>query len=139
MLEDLPPGLPVHFAVELNLAGLPSGASDRYYYDANGHRLGQLESVLNQSDCERIGLVDEWLGIDVSLDVSKPTGLWTFPIETVSQSEGGFEMVHQACCVVPHWQFNAPDDGRWTVDLKLAIDTSAAQARQLYETAAVRE
>jgi len=130
-LEELPPGMPMHFAIELNLAGLPAGASDRYYYDANGQRLGPLESVLNLSSSSRIGLVDEWLGVDVSLESSVPGGLWTFPIETVSQSEGGFETVHQACCVVPHWEFAVPADGRWSVDLTLTIDTSAAQAREL--------
>jgi alpha-amylase len=56
------------------------------------------------------------------------------PIQTVSQSEGGFELVHQSCAVVPHWEFLVPADGRWTVQLTLSLDTSAAQAKQLAET-----
>jgi alpha-amylase len=138
-LENLPPGMPIHFGIEFNLSGLPDGADDRYYYDLQGQRLGQLQSVLSLNDCQRIGLVDEWLGVDVSLDVSKPGGLWTFPIETVSQSEGGFETVHQACCLVPHWEFVTPKDGVWTVDLTLGIDTSAAQARELSKAAHAHE
>lgn len=130
-LDNLPPGMPVHFAVEFNLAGLPGGVPDRYFYGLHGERLGQLDEEQNLRHAERIGLVDEWLGIDVSLDLSKPTGLWAFPIETVSQSEGGFEMVHQSCCIVPHWEFEVPEDGVWSVELSLGIDTSAAQARQL--------
>ena len=131
--------MPIHFGIEFNLAGLPAGADDRYYYDFQGQRLGQLQSTLSLQDCQRIGLVDEWLGVDVSLDVSKPGGLWTFPIETVSQSEGGFEMVHQACCLVPHWEFTAPEDGLWSIDLTLGIDTSAAQARALADATAIHE
>ena len=138
-LENLPPGMPIHFGIEFNLAGLPAGADDRYYYDLQGQRLGQLQSELSLNDCQRIGLVDEWLGVDVSLDVSKPGGLWTFPIETVSQSEGGFEMVHQACCLVPHWEFTTPEDGIWSVDLTVGIDTSAAQARELADAAHAHE
>jgi hypothetical protein len=138
-IENLPPGMPIHFGIEFNLSGLPDGADDRYYYDIQGQRLGQLQSVLSLNDCQRIGLVDEWLGVDVSLDVSKPGGLWTFPIETVSQSEGGFETVHQACCLVPHWEFVTPEDGVWTVDLTLGIDTSAAQARELANAAHAHE
>lgn len=134
-LSEMPPGLPVHFAVEINLAGLPAGADDRYYYGGDGQRLGRLETEQSLDHAERIGLVDEWLGIDVGLDLSTPGGIWTFPIETVSQSEGGFEMVHQSCCVVPHWEFEVPEDGKWTVELKLSVDTSAAQARQLAEAA----
>lgn len=135
-LSEMPPGLPVHFAVEINLAGLPAGADDRYYYGNDGQRLGRLETEQSLQGTSRFGLVDEWLGIDVGLEMSAAGGLWTFPIETVSQSEGGFEMVHQACCVVPHWEFEVPDDGTWSVVLKLAVDTSAAQARQLAEAAA---
>lgn len=130
-IENLPPGMPIHFGIEFNFSGLPAGAADRYYYDVQGQRLGQLESILSLDDCQRVGLVDEWLGVDIALDSSRPSGLWAFPIETVSQSEGGFEMVHQACCLVPHWEFVTPENGEWTVDLTLGIDTSAAQARQL--------
>ena len=67
LLEDLPADQPLHFAVELNFAGLPSGADDRYFYDAERQRLGQLGSRLDLADVPGLGLVDEWLGIDVGL------------------------------------------------------------------------
>jgi len=137
-LEDLPVGMPVHFAIEFNLAGLPGGMDNRYYYDHTGQRQGRLDETLSQPHCERIGLIDEWLGIDVSLDFPMPCSCWAFPIETVSQSEGGFETVHQSCCVVPHWEFVVPEDGRWSVELALGIDTSAALARELCRTAEPR-
>jgi len=130
-LERLPAGLPIHFGVEFNFAAMPGGAPDRYFYDDHGQRLGQLDARLEVPAISRIGLVDEWLGLDVALESSKPAGLWTMPIQTVSQSEGGFELVHQSCVVVPHWEFAAPDDGRWSVRLTLSCDTSAAQAKQL--------
>jgi hypothetical protein len=130
-LERLPAGLPIHFGVEFNFAAMPGGASDRYFYDDNGQRLGSLDARLELPPTMRIGLVDEWLGLDVALDLSHPAGLWTMPIQTVSQSESGFELVHQSVAVVPHWEFLAPDDGRWAVRLTLSCDTSAAQAKQL--------
>ncbi len=136
-LEALPQNVPLHFGVEFNFAGMAAGASDRYYYDANGRQLGQLESVQELSPTDRIGLVDEWLGLDVALDFSQAAGIWTFPIQTISQSEGGFEAVHQSSTVIPHWEFTAPADGKWSVRITLAIDTSAAQARKLREAAAV--
>ena len=57
------------------------------------------------------------------------------PIETISQSEGGFEAVHQSVCVLPHWEFVMPEDGPWVVDLRLIIDTSVAAARLLASAA----
>ena len=55
--------------------------------------------------------------------------MWTFPIETVSQSEAGFELVHQSVVVQPHWYIQAGRDGRWSTTMTLAIDTSAAEKR----------
>jgi len=136
-LEGLPQNVPIHFGVEFNFAGMAAGASDRYFYDGNGRQLGQLQSVLDLTGSERIGLIDEWLGLDAALEFSMPTSLWTFPIETISQSEGGFEAVHQSTLVLPHWEFTAPQSGRWSVKIGLSIDTSAAQARRLREAAAV--
>jgi alpha-amylase len=136
-LEHLPQDVPLHFGVEFNFAGMAAGAADRYFYDASGRQLGQLESVLDLATSERIGLIDEWLGLDAALEFSKPAGIWTFPIQTISQSEGGFEAVHQSAMVLPHWEFTAPHDGKWNVKIVLSLDTSAAQARRLREAAAV--
>jgi hypothetical protein len=131
LLENLPPNLPIHFGVEFNFAAMPAGASDRYYYGDSGQSLGTLDSRLSTSPSSRFGLVDEWLGIDVALESSQPASFWTQPIQTVSQSESGFELVHQSCAVIPHWQFQAPADGRWTVRLCLSVDTTVSQARSL--------
>lgn len=133
-LERLPAGLPIHFGVEFNFAAMPAGAPDRFFYDEQGRRLGTLETRVDRRGCRRIGLVDEWLGLDVSLDFSEAASVWTQPIQTVSQSEGGFELVHQSVSVTPHWEFTAPDDGRWGMQIALSLDTSAAQARQLAES-----
>ena len=129
LLENLPADRPLCFAVEFNFAGLPAGADDRYFHDSDGNRLGQLGSRLDISDSLGLGLCDEWLGIDVQLRTSRPTGFWTFPIETVSQSESGFELVHQSTVVQPHWLVTPEREGRWVVTMQLAVDTSRAERR----------
>lgn len=129
LLEDLPQGSSFHFASEFNFAGMPSGADDRYFHDLDGHRLGQLGTKLDLSSTNGIGLVDEWLGINVELSASTKTNFWTFPIETVSQSEGGFELVHQSVAVIPHWTVTPDVEGRWSVTLRMELDTSAADKK----------
>ena len=136
-LEDLPPDVPLHFGVEFNFAGMAAGQPDRFYYDTNGRQLGQLQSVQSLEETPKVGLIDEWLGLDAVVESSQPAQFWTFPIETISQSEGGFEAVHQSCVVMPHWEFTAPADGRWQTTLRLTIDSSASQARDLREAATV--
>jgi 4-alpha-glucanotransferase len=136
LLEGLPRDRSLHFAVEFNFAGLPAGADDRYFHD-HGNRLGQLGTQLNLTDVRNLNLCDQWLGIDAGLEFNRPTQIWTCPIETVSQSEGGFELVHQAVCVQPHWHVNGDADGRWAVVIQLALDTTMAEQRRAQTPAAV--
>jgi alpha-amylase len=133
LIEGLPPNRPFHFAVEYNFAGLPSGADDRYFYDGQHTRLGQLGRKLDLVGATALNL------IDVGLKFSLPTGLWTYPIETVSQSEGGFELVHQSVCVMPHWIVQGDSQGRWSVTMYLQIDTALAESRMEPPSVVARE
>ncbi|MEZ6072511.1 MAG: alpha-amylase/4-alpha-glucanotransferase domain-containing protein [Pirellulales bacterium] len=119
-----------HFGVEFNFSGMPAGADDRYFVDpVRNVRLGQLGERIDEQNTVGIGLVDEWLGLGVNLEISRPSGIWTYPVEAVSQSEGGFEAIHQSVVVIPHWLVTADAEGRWTVSIKLAVDTSRAERR----------
>jgi alpha-amylase len=121
LLEGLPPGRPFHFAMEWNFAGMPAGADDRFFFDANGRSLGQLGNQLDLQGTNYLGLIDQWLGVSVQLTLNRPSGLWTFPIEAVSQSEAGFEAIHQSVCVMPHWIIQGDVAGRWSVSMDIVV------------------
>ena len=129
LLENVPADVALHLAPEFNFAGLPSGADDRYFTGGQGQRLGQLGTQLDLAGVTQLGLVDEWLGIGAILRFDQPASVWTYPVETVSQSEGGFELVHQSVAVLPHWIVIPDADGRWSTTLRLAIDTKLAESR----------
>jgi hypothetical protein len=131
MLTGLPKEHSFHFAPEFNFAGLPSGADDRFFYQDDDQRLGHLGTSLDLHKATNLGLVDQWLGINVQLQVNRPTAFWAYPIETVSLSEGGFELVHQSVAVHPHWWVRGDAEGKWSATIELNVDTSAAIARQL--------
>jgi 4-alpha-glucanotransferase len=135
LLENLPQNQPLHFAVELNFAGMPAGAEDRYFSDIDGNRLGQLGTQLDLADALGLNLTDEWHGLVAGLKMSRKTRFWTYPVETVSQSEGGFELVHQSVAVLPHWLVEADKDGRWSVTMQLTLDTALAEAKLPAEAA----
>ena len=116
-LDELPDDRPIHFAVELNLAGMAGHADDRFYADATGRRLGLLDARLDLADQDGLKLSDGWLDLAVGLNWSRPAGVWCFPIETVSQSEGGFEGVYQSSAVIPHWIVRGDAGHRWEVTL----------------------
>ncbi|MGQ9915226.1 MAG: alpha-amylase/4-alpha-glucanotransferase domain-containing protein [Thermogutta sp.] len=129
-LENLPPHFAYQFAVEFNFAGLPGGADDRYFTDPFGKRLGHLGTHLNLAETSGLGLIDQWQGIDLRLLMSVPGGMRAFPIETVSQSEGGFELVHQSVAVQPYWLVRPDEDGQWMVTMRLIADAAAARERR---------
>ncbi|MCL2348772.1 MAG: DUF1926 domain-containing protein [Planctomycetaceae bacterium] len=129
-LSEMPRDYRLHFATELNFAGLPGGADDRYFLDADAGRLGHLGSQLDLRQTNMLGLCDEWLGIAVQLETSKPTDIYAFPVETVSQSEGGFELVQQSVALQPHWHIVPDAQGCWAVEMTLTLDTSRARQRK---------
>ncbi|MBM4072880.1 MAG: DUF1926 domain-containing protein [Planctomycetes bacterium] len=131
VLEDMPRDLKVRFAVEFQFAGMAANTDDRYFYHNGKPRAGQLQTLQNLVAADRIGLVDEWLGLDASLALSQPGGIWAFPIQTVSQSEGGFELVHQSTTVMPHWLVEPSEHGRWEVRMVMKLDVSRAESRLL--------
>ena len=136
-LEGLPQNFRQHMAVEFGFAGMPPQAAGRFFYDCAGadsrHELGELGSRLNLSDVPMIGLVDNWLKIDARLSMAtatngSPAGVWTFPIQSVSQSEGGFELVNQSVVVMPHWIVTPDPDGVWQVCMRLVLGSEVAPA-----------
>jgi alpha-amylase len=126
-LEELPPDVAIHFAVEVNIASMAGHADDRYYTDAAGDRLGPLDTRIDLPRSEGLTLTDEWLDLSVALKWSIPAGLWCFPIETVSQSEAGFEGVYQSSAVVPHWIIRADKSRRWEVCITWVCDHARAE------------
>lgn len=130
LIENLPADRTLNFGVEFNFAGLPAGADDRFFSDGDGRRLGQLGESLDLDDTFSLGLTDQWLGVSVRLNCDRPSSIWAFPVATVSQSEGGFELVHQSVCVQPHWMVRGDVDGRWAVRMQLAVQCHADAAAE---------
>ena len=109
---------------------MPAGAEDRYFYDVSQQPLGELGRQLDLRETTGVGLVDRWLGLDVGLSCNRPTNFWTFPIATVSQSEGGFEAVHQSVVVMPHWLIECDAQGKWGVTMRLSLQSTNQQIEQ---------
>ncbi len=132
-LSNLPRDYRIHFAVEMNFAGMPGSADNRYFHGPAAPqetRYGNLSTNLDLQAATEIGLYDDWLGMDVRLKADRTTDFYAFPIETVSQSEGGFELVHQSVAVQPHWRIIPDETGVWGVEMQLSVDTSVARKRE---------
>jgi alpha-amylase len=91
------------FGSEFNLAMLSGSSHDRFYYLENGRKIGPLGLTEERPPSGFLGLVDEWQGVKIEFRFSPSASLYLLPVETVSQSEGGFELLYQQSCVIPWW------------------------------------
>ena len=84
-----------------------------------------LDERIDLPDTHGLTVTDQWLDLAVELAWSQAASLWCFPIETVSQSEGGVEGVYQSSAVIPHWHVTADEHGRWEVWIRWRFDRTA--------------
>lgn len=95
--------------VEFNVSLLAGEAPDRYFIDPSGEFSNKPLVTEGQAfGRKRWGMRDEWSGIEVSWDLEQAARILFYPVETVSQSEDGFEKTYQGTCL---WFL-------WDVDLK---------------------
>ena len=45
------------------------------------------------------------LGGEWAVDFGGAVEVWHFPLQTLSQSEEGYDIIHQGMCFLPHWKF----------------------------------
>jgi alpha-amylase len=118
----------VTFAPEVALTLLAGDAPDRYYR-APGHELpSDARRLISRGELPQgvpLELVDEWDKFHVRVVASPAAPLWRYPVETASQSEGGFERTYQASIVLPMWRAVSLAPGQpfeATLSLEVVLD-----------------
>jgi len=111
------------FSSEFNFSLLAGDAHDRYY-DIPGHTLDKrnLASIGETNNVTQVSLVDEWLRLKLTIAFSQPAVLWRAPVETVSQSEAGFERVYQSSMVMPVWRISLPPGLSWETGIRMQFE-----------------
>ncbi len=111
------------FGCEFNFSLLAGNAFDRYY-DIPGHTLDKrnLASFGETNNVNQVSLVDEWLKLKLTLAFSQPASLWRAPVETVSQSEAGFERVYQSSMVMPVWRISLLPGKTWEAEIQVRVE-----------------
>ncbi len=108
--------------IEFNFSLLAGNAPDRYYLiEGDKPKEPHLASRGETKGIYSISLVDKWSGISIIIEAGKRVDFWRFPIETVSQSEGGFERTYQNSVVLPNFKFSLPAKGteQFCITLKI--------------------
>lgn len=111
------------FMPEWNLTLLAGDAPDRNYFvkgrDLNAMR---LNSIGMEENVTEMGMRDGWLKLEVNIQSSIPAHFWRYPVETISQSEGGFERVYQGSCLLLGWSVTLAPKGVFEVSTTVKLN-----------------
>jgi 4-alpha-glucanotransferase len=88
--------------LELVAHMLGGGANPAAWYDVRGTRSAHDGSG-EAGDIEAIAYGNSWLGLAVRARPEPAADAWWSPIETVSNSESGFERVYQGSTLLLSW------------------------------------
>jgi len=114
--------LAVNFALEFNLTLLAGQAPDRFYrINGKPARPAHLASEGETEAVEKVELVDQAFGFRAALAFAPAGRLWRFPIETVSQSESGFERTYQGSCLALTWPLRLPPARPLALQIRLEL------------------
>lgn len=97
--------------LELVFNLLAPDAPDRYFEWTGGHeplRWGGTAAA------PELHLVDEWQNVSILIHAAGAPEFWVAPIETVSESEDGFERVYQGSQILPLWALELMPGALWT-------------------------
>lgn len=130
-------GTRFRFVTESLFCLLAGNAPDRYLtWKENGaesegdtHR-DILASHGEMRGCEAAEIVDEWLGFRCVMTAPGATVFWRDAIETVSQSEGGYERVYQGSVLAPVLDVSLGEGETAEFGLRMTFEEETLHAQQ---------
>ncbi len=105
--------------IELVLNLLAPASADRYFAFAGERQpLGWQGAAPSGS----LRLVDEWRKLAVEISAPGAEGFWIAPIETISESEEGFERVYQGSQILAVWPLElSAQNPSWKAEAELRV------------------
>ena len=119
--------------LELNLHLLGGGGNPSAWYDVAGERTGH-DGIGAAEAIDRIRFGNDWVGVSIGAVLSPAMDAWWHPIETVSNSESGYERVYQGSSLLVARAMRLEPGSRTALGVRLAV--SVARDRAENETAA---
>jgi hypothetical protein len=115
----------------LNLLG--GGANPQAYYRIGGERTAH-DGVGAHDSPGVVSFGNDWIGLAVDAVAEPSAAVWWQPIETISNSEGGFERVYQGSSLLFRWPVDLAPGASMTARMRL--EARCARDRTAEELAA---
>jgi alpha-amylase len=123
--RNAPGAASVFVGLEAVINFLAPSSPDRYF-ETQGHRYPLRWGAATPAFELRV--VDEWQGISATLNAPNAQDFWITPIESVSESEDGFERIYQGSQIIAVWPVELGPGAEWKERLALKIEHLPQQA-----------
>jgi alpha-amylase len=113
--------------LEWALTMLGGGANPAAFWELDGERVPH-DSAGSRNGVSRLRSGNDFVGIELETRVEPQADAWIAPIETISNSEAGFERVYQGSALVLARPIGLAAGERITVTVRHAVRTSGDRA-----------
>ncbi len=119
LLHRSPEPRKLHVGLELVLNLLAAKEPDRYFETSGGerHPLDWSGAI----PASQLRVVDQWQSVAAAIEAPQASQFWIAPIETVSESEEGFERVYQGSQILAVWPAELEPETTWTAQTTLRV------------------
>ncbi|PIU54629.1 MAG: hypothetical protein COS89_09820 [Deltaproteobacteria bacterium CG07_land_8_20_14_0_80_38_7] len=112
------------FATEINLSLLAGNDPHRYYKLETNQKQDKLslDSKRSLNETAQIELVDEYFGFKLKI-TTEPMASWVWwPVETVSQSEKGFDHIYQGSKIWINWNADLTNNSKANFSIGFSLE-----------------
>ena len=119
----------VRLGLEWSITMLGGGGNPSAWWEVGGERTGH-DVPGARSDVREIGQGNDHVGVAIQTVLDAPADAWWAPIETVSNSENGFERVYQGAGLLLSWPVMLEPGGRWHRVVRQGVTTTRDRAAE---------
>ncbi len=76
----------------------------------------------------KITFVDQAIGAELHIDLGQDSTIWGFPVNTVAQSESGYEKTVQAISIMAHQELKLEPGEEWQQGITWQVETAALKS-----------
>ncbi|MFL5671533.1 MAG: alpha-amylase/4-alpha-glucanotransferase domain-containing protein [Chloroflexota bacterium] len=109
--------------VEWTIMLLGGGGNPSAWFESDGIR-DRHDGSGARSDVISFAQGNDDVGVSIETTLSETAALWWAPVETISNSEGGFERVYQGAGILVSWPVSLMPGSRRTVTISHVVTTS---------------
>jgi 4-alpha-glucanotransferase len=123
------PPVEARIGVEWALTMLGGGGNPAAWWDVRGERTGH-DAAGTATEISTIAQGNDYIGISATTTTIAADAWWA-PIDTISNSENGFERMHQGSALLLSWPVRLTAGERWTRTIDHVVATTRDRATEV--------